>query len=64
MDKPARRRLAVFAVPMVLGFITAQHAAPHVRAVDFLTLFASGVVFGVSLMGIIQVWKTGPSSPG
>ena len=38
--------------------------APHVRAVDFLTLFASGVVFGVSLMGLIQVWKAGSSTPG
>ena len=63
MDKPSRRRLAVFAMPMVIGLITAQHAAPHVRAVDFLTLFASGVAFGVSLMGLIQVWKAGSASP-
>jgi len=63
MDKPSRRRLAVFVVPMVIGLVTAQHAASHVRAVDFLTLFASGVAFGVSLMGLIQVWKAGSSSP-
>jgi hypothetical protein len=63
MDKPSRRRLAVFAVPMVIGLVSAQHAAPHVRAVDFLTLFASGVVFGVSLMGLVQLWKAGSSSP-
>jgi hypothetical protein len=48
---------------MVIGLVSAQHVAPHVRAVDFLTLFASGVVFGVSFMGLIQVWKAGRSSP-
>jgi hypothetical protein len=57
MDKPSRRRLAVFAVPMIIGLVTAQRAAPRVRAVDFLLLFASGVIFGVSLMGLIQMWK-------
>jgi hypothetical protein len=64
MDRPSRPRLAVFAVPMVIGLVTAQRAAPHVRAVDFLMLFASGVLFGVSLMGLIQVLKTRRSSPG
>jgi hypothetical protein len=57
MDKPSRRRLAVFAMPMILGLVSAQRAAPRVRAVDFLLLFASGVIFGVSLMGLIQMWK-------
>ena len=54
MDAPPRRRPAVFAVPMLVGLIAAQRAVPHVRAVDFLLLFASGVVFGVGLMGLIQ----------
>ena len=60
---PAVRRLrtrtapAVFVVPMIVGLVTAQRAAPHVRMVDFLLLFASGVVFGVSLMGIIQALR-------
>jgi hypothetical protein len=62
MDRPSRRRLAVFAVPMIIGLVTAQRAAPHVRAVDFLLLFASGVIFGVGLMGLIQVWKARGSS--
>ena len=64
MDTPSRRRLAVFAVPMVIGPVTAQRAAPHVRAVDFLLLFGSGVIFGVSLMGLIQVWRARDSSSG
>ena len=64
MDNPARRRLAVFVVPMVIGLVTAQRAAPHVRTVDFLLLFASGVICGVSLMGLIQVWRARGSSLG
>ena len=64
MDTPSRRRLAVYAIPMVIGLVTAQRAAPHVRAVDFLLLFASGVIFGVSLMGLIQVWRARGSSSG
>ena len=62
MDKPPRRRFAVFAAPMIIGLITAQRAAPRVRAVDFLLLFASGVAYGVGLMGLIQMWKGRGSS--
>jgi len=58
MDAPVRRRAAVFAAPMVVGLIAAQKAAPHVRTVDFILLFASGVLFGVSLMGLIQFIRT------
>jgi hypothetical protein len=57
MESPARRRAAVFVVPMIVGLLAAQRAAPHVRAVDFLLLFASGAVFGVSLMGLIQMLR-------
>ena len=57
MESSARRRAAVFAAPMIVGLVAAQRAAPHVRTVDFLLLFASGVVFGVSLMGLIQMLR-------
>ena len=57
MSSPYRRRVAVFVLPLVIVMITARHAAAHVRTVDFITLFASGVVFGVSLMGLVQMWK-------
>jgi hypothetical protein len=57
MESPARRRAVVFVVPMIVGLVAAQRAAPHVRTVDFLLLFASGVVFGVSLMGLIQMLR-------
>jgi len=43
---------------MVVGLIAAQKAVPHVRTVDFILLFASGVLFGVSLMGLIQFIRT------
>jgi hypothetical protein len=64
MDKPSRRRLAVFAGPMIIGLVSAVRAAPRVRAVDFLLIFASGVIFGVSLMGLIQMWRARGSSHG
>jgi hypothetical protein len=57
METLRRRHAAVFVVPMIVGLVTAQRAVPH--TVDFLLLFASGVVFGVSLMGLIQVLRAG-----
>jgi hypothetical protein len=57
MTHPTRRHAAVFAIPMVIGLVTAQRAAPHVRTVDFLLLFASGAIFGISLMGLLQAWR-------
>ena len=59
METLRRRHAAVFVVPMIVGLVTALRAVPHVRTVDFLLLFASGVVFGVSLMGLIQVLRGG-----
>jgi hypothetical protein len=55
MESPARRRTAVSVAPMIFGLIAAQRAAPHVRTVDFLLLFAGGIAVGVSLMGLIQM---------
>jgi hypothetical protein len=64
MDGPRARRSAVFAIPLLIGLVTAQRAAPHVRTVDFLLLFAAGVLFGVGLMGVIQVLRSpGPERP-
>ena len=59
MDSPDRRRTAVFVAPLILTLVMAQQAAPRVRAVDFLLVFASGVIFGVSLMGLIQFLRAG-----
>jgi hypothetical protein len=57
MDRPTRRRAAIFAAPMIVGLVAARRAAPHVRLVDFLLLFASGVIFGISLMGLVQALR-------
>ena len=56
-EKPTRRHFTVFLAPMLVGLIAAQKAAPHVRSVDFVMIFAAGLVFGVSFMGLIQAWK-------
>jgi hypothetical protein len=63
MPQLTRRHAAIFAVPMIVGLVTAQRAAPHVRTVDFILLFASGAIFGVSLMGLIRAWRSGARPP-
>jgi len=64
MSPLTRSHAAVFAIPMIIGLVTAQRAALHVRTVDFLLLFASGALFGISLMGLIQIWRSKGRSPG
>ena len=58
METPTRRHAAVFAVPMIVGLVAVQRAAPHVRTVDFVLIFASGVLFGVGFMGVIQMFRS------
>ena len=41
-----------------------RHANGSAATADFLLLFASGVLFGVTLMGLIQMWKRQGSSSG
>ena len=59
-----RRHAVVFVIPMIIGLVTAQRVVPHIRTVDFLALFASGVIFGVSLMGLIQAVRAGRDRAG
>jgi hypothetical protein len=56
----SRRHAAVFVVPLIVGLVSAQRLVPHMRTVDFLTLFASGALFGVGLMGLIQALRARP----
>jgi len=49
---------------MVVGLLMAQRAAAHVRQVDFVLLFASGVIFGVGLMGLIHALRRGRRTAG
>lgn len=64
MIAPGRRRAAVFIVPLITGFVTAQRAAPNVRAVDFVLLFAAGLLCGVSLVGLIQTLRSSRGAGG
>ena len=64
METAPRRRAAVSVVPMLVGLLAAQRAAPHVRTVDFLLLFAGGVAFGVGLIGLIQLLRARRSGSG
>jgi len=64
MEQLKRRHAGVFVLPMIVGLVTAQRAAPHVRTVDFLLLFASGIIFGVSLMGLIQMLRPSRGAAG
>jgi hypothetical protein len=64
METTPRRRAAVSVVPMLVGLLAAQRAAPHVRTVDFVLLFAGGVAFGVGLMGLIQLLRVRRSGSG
>jgi hypothetical protein len=64
METTPRRRAAVSVVPMLVGLLAAQRAAPHVRTVDFVLLFAGGVAFGVGLMGLIQLLRARRSGSG
>jgi hypothetical protein len=62
MQAQARRRIAVFVVPLVVGLVMARQAASHLRSVDFLLVFACGAIFGVGLMGLFQTLR-GPMKP-
>ena len=64
MEAALRRRPLVSVVPMLVGLLAAQRAAPHVRTVDFVLLFAGGIAFGVSLMGLIQLLRQRRSGSG
>jgi hypothetical protein len=64
MDRSNPVRAAIFVVPMIVGLVMAQRAAPQVRLVDFVLLFASGVIFGVSLMGLIQMLRGSKGAAG
>ena len=64
MVAPGRRRAAVFIMPLIIAFVSAQRAAPNVRTVDFLLLFAAGMLCGVSLMGLIQLFRTSRGAGG
>jgi hypothetical protein len=54
MDALGRRRPVFSIVPLLFGLLVAQRAAANVRAVDFVTIFAGGVLLGVGLVGLVS----------
>jgi len=61
---PDRLRTAVFVVPLILAVIMVQRVAEGVRTVDFVQIFACGMIVGISLVGIIRMLKSkGKATP-
>ena len=58
MERSARGRTMPFAMALVLGLATSLRLAGSMRAVDFLQVFASGALFGVGLVGLIQMLRS------
>lgn len=64
-NKKKRGRNALFIFPLLLTFavLSGLSGAGHdIRTVDFLRVFASGMLVGVSLMGIAQNVRKPPAS--
>ena len=64
MDSPDRRRAVIFIAPLLIALIGASRVAGEIRTVDFLQVFAAGMITGISLAGIIRMLKAkGTSKP-
>ena len=64
MDTPDRRRTVVFLVPLIIAPLLIRSAAENVRTVDFVQIFACGMIVGISLVGIIRMLKSkGKATP-
>jgi len=63
MEGSSRRRAIVFVVPLIIALVAVRHVAEDMRTVDFLQVFAGGAIFGVGLMGLIQVLRGRGASP-
>ena len=57
MGPKSHRNAIVFAVPLLIVSAAAVQIGRGMRTVDFLQVFASGALFGVTLMGLIQALK-------
>lgn len=57
MERNVRGRAMVFAMSLALALTVVFRVSGAVRAVDFLRIFASGALFGVGLMGLIQLLR-------
>ena len=51
------RKPVVFVVPLILALAAASQIGRDIRTVDFLQIFATGALTGISLMGLIATLK-------
>ena len=59
MSASQRLRVVVFVLPLIVTVAAARQVAPHLRAVDFVAVFAAGILFGVSLASLIRALRGG-----
>jgi len=57
MAGPGWGRATIFLPPLIIAFVAAQRVAANMRTVDFLTVFGAGLVCGVTLMRLIQLFR-------
>ena len=57
MEPKVRRSAIILAVPLLIVSAAAVQIGRGMRPVDFLQVFASGVLVGVTLTGLIQALK-------
>jgi hypothetical protein len=48
------RRPLMHIVPVLFGLLAAQRGAVNVRTVDFLMIFAGGILLGVGVVGLAR----------
>ena len=61
-EKRKRGRMAILVIPLLVCFAAASKIGDKVRTVDFLQIFAAGVLFGVVMMSIIQMVRESKKS--
>ena len=54
-EKRKRGSNAILVIPLLVAFASASRLGDHVRTVDFLQIFAAGVIVGVVLMRLFQL---------
>jgi hypothetical protein len=59
MSTPPKARFVVYVLPMIVALVAARQLASSLRPVDFLSAFAAGAIFGVSLVSLIRVLRGG-----
>ncbi len=58
MDKKKKRgSVAILVIPLLAAVAAASRGGDHVRTVDFLRIFAAGMIVGVFLVQLFQLFK-------